>query len=49
MALIEFAYDNNYNFSIEMTSYEALYGRLCRTSICWNESVKKKLVGPRFI
>ncbi|CAL8112794.1 unnamed protein product [Prunus armeniaca] len=43
LALIEFAYNNSYHFSIEMAPYEALYKRQCRTPICWNEVGDKKL------
>ena len=32
---MEFAYNNNYQSSIDMASYEALYGRKCRTLMCW--------------
>ncbi|MCI28538.1 retrotransposon protein, partial [Trifolium medium] len=35
--LIEFAYNNSYYVSIGMASYEALYGRRCRTPLCWTE------------
>ena len=34
LPLIEFAYNNSYHASIEMTSYEALYGRKCRSPLC---------------
>ena len=37
LPLAEFAYNNNYNSSIEMAPYEALYGRPCRTPLCWTE------------
>ena len=32
--LIEFSYNNNYQSSIGMAPYEALYGRRCRTPVC---------------
>ena len=32
-ALIEFAYNNSYQASIEMAPFEALYGRKCRTPV----------------
>ena len=35
LPLIEFAYNNNYHASIEMTPYEALYGRKCISPLCW--------------
>ena len=34
LPLAEFAYNNNYQASIGMAPYEALYGRKCRTLIC---------------
>ena len=34
LALMEFSYNNNYQASIEMASFEALYGRKCRTPVC---------------
>ena len=35
ISLIEFAYNNSYQSSIGMAPYEALYGRRCRTLVCW--------------
>ena len=35
LPLVEFAYNNSYQASIQMTSYEALYVRPCRSPICW--------------
>ncbi|CAL2265878.1 unnamed protein product [Prunus armeniaca] len=43
LALVEFAYNNSYHSSIEMAPYEALYGRICRTPVCWNEVGERKL------
>ena len=37
LPLVEFAYNNSYQASIDMAPYEALYGRKCRTLICWDE------------
>ena len=31
--LVEFAYNNSYQGSIQMASYEALHGRLCRSPV----------------
>ncbi|KAA0041712.1 reverse transcriptase [Cucumis melo var. makuwa] len=52
LPLMEFAYNNNYQSSIGMAPYEALYGRPCITPVCWNEVGERKLVGklsPRYI
>ena len=43
LSLIEFTYNNNYQASIGMASYEALYGRKCKTPICWDEVGEQKL------
>ncbi|TYJ96577.1 DNA/RNA polymerases superfamily protein [Cucumis melo var. makuwa] len=37
LPLMEFAYTNSYLSSIGMALYEALYGRPCRSPVCWNE------------
>ena len=34
----EFAYNNSYQTSIRMAPYEVLYGRKCRSPICWDET-----------
>ena len=49
LALIEFAYNNSYQASIGMAPYEALYGRPCRTPLCWSETGEQQLVGPEII
>jgi len=43
LPLAEFAYNNSYHSSIEMAPYEALYGRRCRTPICWDEVGERRL------
>ncbi|KAJ9556410.1 hypothetical protein OSB04_011024 [Centaurea solstitialis] len=37
LPLAEFSYNNSYHSSIGMPPYEMLYGRRCRTPICWGE------------
>ena len=37
LPLVEFAYNNSYQASIQMAPYEALYGRPCISPICWTE------------
>ncbi|KAK8944845.1 hypothetical protein KSP39_PZI007983 [Platanthera zijinensis] len=41
--LVEFAYDNSYQASIQMAPFEALYGRKCHTSLSWFETGESKL------
>ena len=49
MPLIEFAYNNSYQASIQMAPYEALYGRPCRSPICWTEVGESSITGPDLI
>ncbi|OMP01489.1 Retrotransposon gag protein [Corchorus capsularis] len=49
VALAEFAYINSYQASIGMAPYEALYGRKCRTPMCWNEVGERKLFNVELI
>ena len=49
MPLVEFAYNNSYQASIQMTPYDALYGRSCRSPICWTEVGQSSITGPDLI
>ena len=49
IALVEFAYNNSFQSSIGMAPYEVLYGRKCRTPLCWTELSEKKVIGPDLI
>ena len=49
LPLIEFAYNNSFQSSIRMAPYEALYGRPCRSSMCWTESREATLIGPELV
>lgn len=42
--LAEFTYNNSFHSSIGMAPFEALYGRKCKTPLCWNEVGEKKLM-----
>ncbi|XP_027346573.1 uncharacterized protein LOC113858240 [Abrus precatorius] len=46
LPLVEFTYKNSYHASIGITPYKALYGRKCRTSLCWYETGEAILHGP---
>ncbi|GKF58646.1 putative reverse transcriptase domain-containing protein [Tanacetum coccineum] len=37
MPLVEFSYNNSYHDSIKAAPFEALYGRKCRSPVCWTE------------
>ena len=47
--LVEFAYKNSYQVSIQMAPYEALYGRPCRSPLCWTEVEERSITGPDLI
>ena len=47
--LVEFVYNNSFQSSIGMTPYEALYGRKCKTPLCWTDLSEKKIIGPNLI
>ena len=49
LPLVEFAYNNSYHASIGMAPYEALYGRKCRSPICWEEVGERKIYGPELV
>ena len=49
LPLVEFAYNNSYQVSIQMAPYEALYERPCRSPICWTEVGKSSITGPDLI
>ena len=49
LPLIEFAYNNNFHSSIGMSPFEVLYGKPCRTPLCWSEVGERVLVGPEIV
>ena len=49
LLLAEFTYNNSYHSSIEMSPYEALCGKQCRTPLCWNDTGERKLLGPEIV
>ncbi|GJW01999.1 putative reverse transcriptase domain-containing protein [Tanacetum coccineum] len=49
LPLIEFSYNNSYHASIKAAPFEALYGRKCRSPVCWAEVGDAQLTGPELI
>ncbi|GKE92815.1 putative reverse transcriptase domain-containing protein, partial [Tanacetum coccineum] len=47
--LVEFSYNNSYHASIKAAPYEALYGRKCRSPVCWSEVGDSQLTGSKLI
>ena len=46
---MEFSYNNSYQASIGMAPFEALYGRKCRSPVCWDEVGEATLLGPELV
>ncbi|GKE59246.1 putative reverse transcriptase domain-containing protein, partial [Tanacetum coccineum] len=46
---VEFSYNNSYHASIKAVPFEALYGRKCRSPVCWAEVGEAQLTGPDLI
>ncbi|GKD81733.1 putative reverse transcriptase domain-containing protein [Tanacetum coccineum] len=46
LPLVEFSYNNSYHASIKAAPFEALYGRKCRSLVCWAEVSDVQLTRP---
>ncbi|KAI3825584.1 hypothetical protein L1987_07075 [Smallanthus sonchifolius] len=49
LPLVEFSYNNSYHTLIKAAPLEALYGRKCRSPICWAEVGDSQLTGPELV
>jgi hypothetical protein len=49
LSYAEFSYNNSYQESLKMASFEMLYGHRCRTSLFWNETGERKIFGPNIL
>ncbi|GJV67656.1 hypothetical protein Tco_1483165 [Tanacetum coccineum] len=49
LPLVEFSYNSSYHASIKAAPFEALYGRKCRSPVCWSEVGDSQFTGPEII
>ncbi|KAJ0458036.1 putative nucleotidyltransferase, Ribonuclease H [Helianthus annuus] len=49
LPLVEFSYNNSYHTSIQVAPFEVLYGRRCRSPLCWAETGDRQLIGPELV
>ncbi|GJT90239.1 putative reverse transcriptase domain-containing protein [Tanacetum coccineum] len=49
LPMVEFSYNNSYHASIKAAPFEALYGRKCRSPVCWAKVGDVQLTGPEII
>ena len=49
LSLVEFAYNNSYQISLGMAPYEVLYGRPCRSPLCWADAEERVTLGPELV
>jgi hypothetical protein len=49
LSLAEFSYNNNYQSSLKMAPFEALYGRRCRTPLNWSQTGEREIFGHNLV
>ena len=49
LPLVEFAYNNGYQESLNMSPFEALYGWSCNTPINWSDPMNRVFIGTNIL
>jgi len=49
LPLVEFTYNNSYQASIRMDPFKELFGRKCKTPLCWFKDGESVLIGSELI
>ncbi|GJS84587.1 putative reverse transcriptase domain-containing protein [Tanacetum coccineum] len=49
LSLVEFSYNNSYHSNVRCASFEALYGRKCRSPIMWTKIGEGQLIRPELV
>ncbi|KAD7116906.1 hypothetical protein E3N88_04174 [Mikania micrantha] len=49
LPLVEFSYNNSYHTNIKVAPFEAIYGRKCRSPLCWAEVGESQLTCPELM
>jgi hypothetical protein len=47
--LVEFAYNNGYQYSLRMSPFESFYSRKCNSLVSWDNPLDIVVLGPEFL